>query len=175
MAANFTSTIANPLPAAAGSFRLGLDFLDPNTIIGKQTSSNFIVGDLNTLAATTITPASAGEGPLAAFGPEDLLASVDINSSLVRIYDLAASGGPVLSQSLSTIVGASVSNGNGVGNLDFGVDSDGFIRLYAMNTNNGIQAFRSVVAIPEPSSLVALGLIGAGFVVHRRRRMKSAD
>lgn len=170
-----TSPSPNPLPAPVGSFRLGLDFLDADTIIGKQTVSDFVVGDLGTLTATSFAAAAGGEGPLAAFGDQNLLASVDVNSSLVRIYDLAAPGGPAVSQSLTTIIGASFANGNAVGNLDFGVDADGFLRLYAMNTNNGIQAFRSVVAIPEPTSLVALGVIGIGFLVRRRRQMKSAD
>lgn len=171
----FTSTIANPLPAPVGSFRIGLDFLDADTIIGKQTVADFVVGDLSTLTTTSIPFTAGGEGPLAAFGDQNLLASVDVNSSLVRFYDLAAPGGPALSQSLSAIIGPSIANPNAVGALDFGVDSDGFIRLYALNTNNGIQAFRSVVAIPEPSSLVALGIVGIGFVVRRRRRRKLTD
>ena len=168
----FTSSVANPLPAAAGAFRLGLDFLDANTIIGKQTGSAFVVGNLTTLTTSTIAQTSAGEAPLAAFnvGANSLLASVDVNSSLVRIYDLNAIGGPV--QSLTTIIGTSVANGNGTGNLDFGVDSSGNVRLYAMNSNNGIQAF--VAAVPEPTSLALLGIVGAGFLARRRLRSRSA-
>jgi hypothetical protein len=93
---------------------------------------------------------------------------VDINSNLVRLYDATDFSNLNLLSSLNTTT-STIANGNGTGDLAFGL-FNGEMRLYAMNTNNGIQAFR-VTAIPEPSSTLLLAVGGAlGLGVVRRRR-----
>ena len=166
----FTQTASVLTGAAAGSFRLGLDFIDGNTVIGKQTSSNAVVGPLSlTAAATNFALTSAGEGPLAYHGPNSLLATIDVNSSLVRLYEGATAAGlgafPVVSANATS--GTLSSNGNAVGDLAFGTGPDG-LRLYAMSTNQGIQAFR-ITVVPEPSSIALVALFVVGIAARRRQ------
>jgi len=152
----------------SGAFRLGMDFIDPNTVVGKQTGTAIYTGDLTTSNGTTSTAISAGEAPLAYEASNRLLATVDINSNLVRLYDATDFSNLNLLSSLNTTT-STIANGNGTGDLAFGL-FNGEMRLYAMNTNNGIQAFR-VTAIPEPSSTLLLAVGGAlGLGVVRRRR-----
>ena len=167
----FTQTTSVLTGATNGSFRLGLDFIDANNVIGKQTSADAFIAPLSaTAAASNFALTSLGEAPLAYFGPNSLLATIDVNSSLVRLYNGATATGlgafPVVTGNAT--FGALAGNGNGVGDLSFGIGPDG-LRLYAMSTNQGLQAF-SVTAVPEPSSmaLAALGVVG---IFARRRQL----
>lgn len=165
---SYTLTSANAMAGApAGAYRLGLAFVDPNNAIGKQTGATLYTADLVGNTGAAFATNSAGEAPLAYYGPEQLLATVDINSNDVRLYD--ASDLSVLTSTgfldLANNTTAHNPNVNGVGDLSFGVGPDGTLRLYALNTNNGIQAF---VVIPEPASLGLLGL-GSAMLLGRRR------
>ncbi len=155
--------------APAGAFRLGLDFIDSTSAVGLQTGSMIRDADFSGGAANTNSVISAGEAPLAFDQSNNLLATVDINSSLVRLYDgsdlslLTTSG--FMDDANNTT--SFVTNANGTGDLKFGTGPAGDLRLYAMNTNNGIQAFQ--VVVPEPASLALLGLSVAGLLIGRRR------
>jgi len=164
---NGTTFTSSAVAAPTSSVRLGLDFVDANTVVGKQTASSFTSVDLTTAAVTTAPQTSAGEAPLAYSAAERLLASVDVNSNIVRLYDATNLGSLSLLSSLNN-TSTFVANGNATGDLAFGVGPDG-LRLYALNSNNGIQAFQ-VVAIPEPSSILLVGLAGVGLYAGRRRR-----
>lgn len=171
---NFTLASSNTITGVPnGAFRLGMDFIDPNTVIGKQTGTGIYTGNLTTSAGTTSATLSAGEAPLAYDATNKLLATVDINSNLVRLYNANDVSSLTLLSSLNNTT-AVVANGNGTGDLAFGI-FNGEFRLYAMNTNNGIQAFQ-VVAVPEPGSILLLATSGALVlgVVRRRRRQESA-
>ncbi len=154
---------------ANGKFRLGIDFVDSDTVIGVQAISSgsqfasvadFAGGTATVTAETELT--SISEAPLAVDRVNHLLATVQINTSDVRLYDIADIDNPVLLDTKNLIVGASVANGNGTGDLKFGNGT-----LYVLNTNNGIQAFN---VVPEPAGalLTAVGLAATG--LGRRRR-----
>lgn len=151
-----------------GAFRLGIDFIDPNTIIGREAGApaDAPVADFAGGSATQIATAellSAGEAPLAVSRMNNLLATVDINSNDVRLYDINDPDNPLFLGIFNNTT-SHVSNGNGVGDLKFG---DGM--LYVLNTNNGIQAFNLAI-IPEPATLALLGVGVVGLGLGRRRR-----
>jgi len=52
--------------------------------------------------------------------------------------------------------GTPTANGNGVGELAWGPVTGNTATLYAMSTNQGIQAF--LVTVPEPVMLVPMGI-----------------
>ena len=70
-----------------GAFRLGIDFIDSTERIGKQTGATIYDADFSGGAVNANATISAGEAPLAFDQANRLLATVDINSSLVRLYD----------------------------------------------------------------------------------------
>lgn len=167
----FTLTSSNTIAAVpSGGFRLGLDFVNPNQVIGKQTGTGIYSADLTTSTSTTATTTSAGEAPLAYDATNGLLATIDINSNLVRLYNATDLSNLTLLSSLNNTT-SFTANGNGTGDLAFGTFG-GELRLYAMNTNNGIEAFR-IVNVPEPTSLLLLGVGGAAFVMLRSRSRRS--
>lgn len=150
-------TVTNPtaIGAATGAFRLGIDFANGTDVLGKQTGQTLTSSPTLGGAASTFMLNSASEAPFAYDSTAKLLATIDINDNSVRLYDgvdlaNATSTGFLDIENLTT--GSPVANGNGVGDLKFG-RWNGELRLYALNTNNGIQAF---TVIPEPTSLVLL-------------------
>ncbi|RIK77935.1 MAG: hypothetical protein DCC67_12085 [Planctomycetota bacterium] len=162
---------------ANGALRLGIDFVDANTVIGRQASGGEAI--VATFAAGTATQTAlaelvvSGEAPLAVDRTNDLLATVQVIVPTggvgaindVRLYDIANPDSPILldTQNLTTSV-APVANGNGTGDLKFG-RFGGQFRLYVLNTNNGIQAF---TVVPEPASLVLLACSGLALACRRR-------
>ncbi|MFQ3586257.1 MAG: DUF4623 domain-containing protein [Fimbriimonadaceae bacterium] len=155
-----------------GAFRLGITFGAGNSVWGKQTNQPFVGTSfdgggsvLGNVAATT-----NGEGPItfARINGVDVLASIDVNSSVVRLYDVTDINNVSLLASLTTTTGTLASNGNGVGALAFGNISGANATLYAMSTNQGIQAF-DVTVVPEPATMTALAL-GALALMRRRRK-----
>jgi hypothetical protein len=93
-----------------------------------------------------------------------LLAVQSIGDSHVSIYDVTDPNNPLYLASGNNTSGTLTANGNGTGNLAWGnavydpVSGRWSEGLYAMSSNQGIQAF--IVTVPEPgvSSLAALGL-----------------
>jgi hypothetical protein len=150
---------------ANGSLRLGIDFVDADTVLGRQaTGTQGTVADYLAGTATQVALAeliNSNESPLAIDRVHKLLATVQFNTSDVRLYDIADIDNPVLLDTKNLIVGASVANVNGVGDLKFG---NGM--LYVLNTNNGIQAF---IVVPEPTAGI-LGAIAAVVANGLRRR-----
>jgi hypothetical protein len=157
----------------SNDYRLGIAFIDSDTIIGNQGTN----GRITTFGASAVVDATIPLG--AAQRPLDyievagmkLLAVVDTNSSVVSVLDVSVPTAPVSLASLTTIVGPSVANANGAGAVAWGavnvIDANTTeVSLYAMNTNNGIQAFK--VVIPEPATLGLLA--GAGLLALRRRK-----
>jgi len=167
--------------AANLSFRTGLAFIDADSILGLgagSTTNNAAVS--GTTAPWTAdglrTLQNANERSISAvttiFGTP-LLATVQFGSvgiNTVRLYDasnlLTSSSVPLLATAL--ISSGSIANTNGSVGIAFGT-VDGNPVLYAMNTNNGIQAFQIV---PEPTTTGVALACGAGLAALMRRRVR---
>ena len=175
-AVGFTGT-----PPNAGDFRLGITFSDSSHVLGTAGSSLYRFTSFSGASGTLIgspaipDPAGATADRLLAYteiGGIPILAVQSIGDSHASIYDVSDPAAPIhLASGNNTLSPAA--NGNGVGQLAWGAttnNGDGTISriLYAMSTNQGIQAF--VVTVPEPGtlSLVAL-LFGLGGLATRRR------
>lgn len=156
-------------PPAAGAFRLGITFVDADTLYGTQGSNILnlvsVSGSTGTLDDTSpwTDPNERGIG-YAVVGGLPLLATVQSNSNAVRLYDVSSLENPVLLSTLN-LTTSFVANGNGTAAIAWGNISGNTANLYALNTNNGIQAF--TVVVPEPA---ALGLLAPAALLLARRR-----
>ncbi len=173
----FDGTNLNPTSvtvggSANGQFRLGLAYDGAGNVVGKQTGAGnpYQVAAGSSLSGSWTT-VSAGESAVdfVSLNGFTLMATIDANSSAVRIYDVTGLSGtqtltPILT--LNNTTGAANSNGNATSDLAFGSITGNSVNLYALNTNNGIQAF-TITAVPEPASMIALG---AGLLALARRR-----
>jgi hypothetical protein len=164
-------------PPNAGDFRLGISFVDSSHVIGTAGSSlyrytSFSGASGNLLASPLIPdPAGATADRLLSYtvlAGYPLLAVQSIGDSHVSVYDASDPSNPVWLASGNNTV-SPAANGNGTGQLTWGdptYDSGSerwSVSLYAMSSNQGIQAF--VVTIPEPGlfTLAALGLAALAF------------
>lgn len=172
---NLTPTNNVVTGSGNGSFRLGIAYDTAGNVVGKQTGGTAATSPYRIASGSTLnaswTPVSGGEFTVdfVSLNGFTLMATVDANSSAVRIYDVTGLTGnqtlvPILT--LNNTTGATNANGNAVGDIAFGAVNGNSVNLYAMNTNNGIQAF-TITAVPEPASMIALG---AGLLALARRR-----
>jgi hypothetical protein len=168
-------------PPNAGDFRLGITFTDSSHVIGAQGGSLYrytsFAGSAGTLISSVAIPDPAGATAdrllsRTVIGGIPILAVQSIGDSHVSIYDVTDPSVPVyLASGNNTVTPAA--NANGTGALAWGVttvNGDGTVSriLYAMSTNQGIQAF--VVTVPEPNTFALLSLVLAlGGVAARRR------
>lgn len=177
-----TSTIYRAIPntlTASNDYRLGVAFVDADSIVGTQgTSAKFT--DFNvTTDAMTATGANI-TGTLALGAAERgldytvidgtaLLATINTNTSLLSVYDITDLANVQLIATGSTFTGTLAANGNATSSVKWGeMLSPTSQILYGMSTNQGIQAMVFNL-VPEPSGLL-LGALGAlGLVVRRRR------
>jgi hypothetical protein len=166
---SFTTT-----PPQENDHSLGITFAEGDTVIGTRGGlrnfvdlqparfSSFADGIPTLLASPELT--SQGERPMdfAEIGGVPVLATVDTISSVVRAYDFTDPENPILLDALTTVAGASNANGFGVGQLRFGEIEGDTATIYALNTNNGIQAFTLTVPEPASAGLLALGAVAVG-------------
>jgi hypothetical protein len=168
-AIGFTGT-----PPNAGDFRLGLTFTDSSHVLGTAGSSLYrdtsFSGSTGTLIGSPGIPDPAGATADRMLGYTlldgvALLAVQSIGDSHVSLYNATDPNAPVYIGALNNTSGTLTANGNGTGELAWGAikdNGDGSFSetLYAMSTNQGIQAF-VVTVVPEPAtlSLLALGLV----------------
>ena len=162
----FTGSDITVAGTAVGDFRLGITFAGGTDLYGSQGSGPKSINYSSSSLNGTLVLQDANERPMdyAVVAGVPLLATIQTNSSLVRVYDLST-GTPSFYES-ANLTTAFNANGNGTGSVAFGAVTGNSVNLYAMNSNNGIQAF--VVSIPEPSSLL-LVFAGAGMMLRRRR------
>jgi len=164
------STIDLGAATPSGEFRLGLTFgLDDATVVGSVGTN----GRLTTYSGTAgilagSVPFGAGERGLdvALVGGVPVLATLDSNNSLVRIYDVSSPLSPALLASANATSGTLAGNANGTVAVSWGAIDGASAKLYAMTTNQGIQAFTFTVPEPTTAAFAALGLLG----LLRRRR-----
>jgi hypothetical protein len=162
----------------SNDFRLSLTFVDPNTLIGQRSGGTPRLSDFSIGSGTAGASAISGLGGWTILGYKEIdskpyLAAINVGNSNVGVFDLSVAGTATLLNSLN-VTGSFSANGNGTGAIAWGnttLSSGSFITpLYAMNTNNGIQAM--VFAVPEPSTtvLVAASTAGLAAMMLRRRR-----
>jgi hypothetical protein len=179
-----TNTIYRAIPGtltASNDYRLSVAFADADTIIGNQGASAKIT---DFVAATTLSNTGAIITGSIAMGAADrpldytvingqaLLAVVNANSSLISIYDITDPAAAALVTTGSTVSGVLTSNGNGTGGVQWGEMLTPTSQvLYAMSTNQGIQAM-VFQAVPEPSTyaVMAGAFAAIGLVASRKRR-----
>lgn len=176
--ANYTGTLVTFVgtPPAAGDFRLGNTFTDSDTVLGSPGGASSpplrvtdFVGAAGTLAGNgALTSASERPMDYAVVGGVPVLATIDTVNSLVRVYDFTNPLAPALLVSGTTTSGTLAANGNAAGQVRWGAVNGNDATLYAMSSNQGIQAFN--FQVPEPTTGIALlGVIWAGLGVFRRR------
>lgn len=151
-------TIASS-PPADGDFRLGITFTDSDTVIGKQSTLAHVVdidGSTGTLAASFDTDgASLRPMDFAIVDGRPILAIMEAsgdNTSLTArarlfIYDLTDTSAPLAERKIQEGSNFPIgviqdANGNGTGQVKFGPINGNVATIYAMSTNNGIQAFQ---------------------------------
>ncbi|HEX2750565.1 MAG TPA: immunoglobulin domain-containing protein, partial [Verrucomicrobiales bacterium] len=153
----------NPSGPANGDFRLGVAFGPggSNDVWGRQTGSNPARRTTYVNAAGAYAGGAPltvnGEAPLdfATVSGVSLMAVLDLNTGggatnrpNVRVYDVSAPGTPILAASGTTATGTLATNSNGAGSIKWGAVTGDTATLYAMSTNQGIQAFK-VTVTPE--------------------------
>lgn len=168
-------------PPLAGDFRLGLTFTDSTHVLGTQGSSLYRYSSFSGAAGTLIgspaipDPAGATADRLLAFttiGGIPVLAIQSIGDSHVSVYDVTNPAAPIYLASGNNTTAPLTANANGTGQMAWGAttnNGDGTTSqvLYAMSTNQGIQAF--VVTVPEPAAFLLVAIL-AGFLGLVRRR-----
>jgi len=173
------TAVAFGSPPNAGDFRLGITFTDSSHVLGSQGSSLYryssFSGSTGTLLGSPAIPDPAGASAdrLLAYSVINglpVLAVQSIGDSHVSLYDVSNPGAPVWLASGNNTSGVLTANANGTGQLAWGASTslgDGRTSqvLYAMSSNQGIQAF--VVTIPEPGAFSIL-LLGAGLLWRRK-------
>jgi hypothetical protein len=178
-----SNTIYRGIPAtltASNDYRLGLAFVDADTVIGNQGTSakitDFVPAVTMSNTGATITGSvalGAADRPLdyTVLDGKPLLAVVNTNSSVISVYDITNPAAATLLATGSTVVGTLTANANATGGVQWGeVLSPTSQIIYAMSTNQGVQAM--VFAVPEPSTYAMLGGASAaiGLIASRKRR-----
>jgi hypothetical protein len=162
-------------PPNAGDFRLGITFSDSSHVLGTAGSSLYryssFSGTSGSLLASPAIPDPAGATAdrllaYAVVGGLPLLAVQSIGDSHVSLYDATDPANPVWLASGNTTSGTLTANANGTGELAWGDIIGNTAHLWAMSSNQGIQAF--TVVVPEPSVFVLIAL-GLGVFACRRR------
>ncbi len=160
-----TVTSFNPVnEISGGDFRLGITFAaTANEVWGKQISQNAefttYSGAAGTGVASTLLTA-AGEAPMdfAIIQGTPLLAAVDTNfvggsnSPTVRVYDVSNPAAPALLASGFSTNDLLPGNPNGTGSVKWGAISGNTATLYALTSNQGIQAFTFTLELPVENS-----------------------
>ena len=180
-----TNTIYRNIPntlTASNDYRLGITFVDADTVIGNQGTSAKIT---DFVAATTLSNTGAIVTGSIAMGAADrpldytvingqaLLAVVNTNSSLISIYDITNPAAAALLTTGSTVSGVLSSNANATGGLQWGEMLTPTSQvLYAMSSNQGVQAM-VFQAVPEPSTYAMMGGAFAviGVIASRKRKI----
>jgi hypothetical protein len=170
-----------PSDPGVGRFRLGVTFAqDENNVWGKETSqplwrTSYAGNAGTTLGSGLLTSAGEAQMDYAEIGGVAYLAAIDVNNSRVYVYDMTNPAAPVslfpfgiTATTYNTTTNPAPANGNAAGEVKWGaIDNPSkTATLYAMSTNQGIQAFTFVV--PAPGAAGVLGL--AGLAMLRRRR-----
>lgn len=147
-------------PPAAGDFRLGISFTDSGHVIGTQGGSGTPLlytsfsGASGALLASAAL-ASADERPLsfALVAGFPLMAAIGTADSHISLYDMTDPSQPVLVGQANATTGALAVDSHNTGAVAWGKVSGNTATLYAMATDQGIQAFTVSVPAPLPAAI----------------------
>jgi len=177
--ANFIGSLVTfGSPPIAGDFRLGITFTDSSHVIGTASGPlryTSFSGAAGTLIGSSATISTLERGmDYSVINGMPILATISSGDSRVRLYD--ASNPSSLSLLTTSIFATSATNSNANGTSavawgdveSYNGDGTTTVRLYALNSNNGIQAF--TVTVPEPASVALIGIGICGLIGMRRFR-----
>jgi hypothetical protein len=136
---------------SSNGYRLGLTYVDDDTFIGTQGTTAYKTSFDGTNATLDASiPTGAAQRPIAyaVINGNEVLATVDSNSSNVNIYSITDPSAPLLLATGNATTGTLNPNVNGTGACGWGSITGNTGTLYAMSTNQGIQAF--TVTVPPP-------------------------
>jgi hypothetical protein len=166
-------------PPNAGDFRLGVT-VGPNGEIwglqGNQTlRETSFAGASGTLLGTAANIFSAAERAMSytVLNGVPVLATMSTGDFTVRVYDASNPLSLVLLGQKNNTTGTLSANGNATGDVAWGAVTDNgdgttSATLYALSSNQGIQAF--VVTVPEPTAAALLGIGLLGLIGRMRSR-----
>jgi len=132
---------------ANNDYRLALTWIDGSTLIGGQGTNARVTGldpisQIATLNSTIPIGAIARRAmDYAVIGGIPMLAVIDSNASIVTVMNVTNPANPIIMASGTTTSGPLAANLNGTGSVAWGAITGTSARLYAMNSNQGIQAF----------------------------------
>jgi len=158
-------------PPNAGDFSRSVAFSDASHVIGapglalRYTSFSGTAGTL--IASPAVGAAADRLVAYAVVGGTPLLATANTADSHVNIYDMTDPTAPVLAATGNNTSGTLTANGNLVGELAWGPVVGNTATLYAMSTNQGIQAF--TVSVPEPGEIAFFAVISVRLLCRRKR------
>lgn len=161
---------------SSNDYRLGLTFIDDDTLIGNQGAAGgpARMTTFDTTLATATVDASipigaASRRPIdyAVILGRPLLATIDTVTSQVTVLDLTDPTAPVVLAQANNTTGPLTANGNATGAVAWGAILGNTATLYAMSTNQGIQAFQFALnpiasALPYGSGCDGLVMVGSG-------------
>jgi len=172
----YTGVPGTSTAPTGNGYRLGIAFVDADTLIGTQGGEVYTTNFDGSTATAQAGLTSAAQRPLAYLDHlgQAIMATIDTNSSQVSLYNISNPTNPVLFATGNNTSGALTGNVNGVGGIGWGpsLGGDQYL-LYAMSTNQGIQAF--VATVPEPATwaILAAGGVGAVGLLRRHRRREA--
>lgn len=154
---NFTAS--NPVVTGqpAGAFRLGIAFDGQGSVLGKQTGLPLWRAPEAGGVAVSNNVADQSETIIGYDPASNLLATVQYIGGVgfantVRLYRWADFGVPPVLLDSKNLTNVANPNGNATGAVALGYGPGGKLRVYALNTNNGIQAFE--VEMPASNATI---------------------
>lgn len=166
---SFTSSNVAIAPAvdplvtpASGEFQYGITFKDSDTIIGKSRANPATVVDVSGTTGTVVDQQGTDGISMrlldfAVVDGKPLLATLEASGGTspskprVMIYDMSNPALPLAERKIaeaSALPAALGPNANASGQIKFGAINGKTATLYAMSTNNGIQAFTLSLETP---------------------------
>jgi hypothetical protein len=156
-----SATPPNVVPPA-GEFRLGLTFQDSDTVIGKSSLNPAQVVDLTSTTAGDVANTFSTDGislrpmDFAVIDGRPIIAMIEATNDTITararvfVYDMSDLSAPLAERQLAVNTTlpevepgnpTQFANGNGTGQVKFGAITGNSAVIYAMSTNNGIEAF----------------------------------